>query len=189
MNVERGIEPHFVPLIDDAPPGAQASRADPARAAEFEALLREHDRSVRFVATRIVGGDVDDVLQAAYLKAFRRWSTFRGEAAFGTWLHTIVYRTAIDHVRTTRRRALLHVRSAARDTALSTDEAVGDRLAVEAALARLSVAQRAAVLLVDAQGMSYDEAAVVLGVASGTIASRVHRAHLAMRETLERGST
>ena len=66
-------------------------------------------------------------------------------------------------------------------------ESVAQRSALAAALASLPAEQRAAVLLVDATGLSYDEAAEVLGVRPGTIASRLHHARSALRTTLSEG--
>ena len=163
--------------------------AEPSRLsspAEFEELLRTHDRAVRSVAYRIVGDDVDDVLQAAYMKAFEQRASFRGESSMGTWLHTIVYRTALDHLRSGRRRQATQHRASTETSIADSSDAVADRMAVEEALADLPVEHRVALLLVDGQGMSYDNAAQVLGVANGTVASRVHRARNAMRAALNR---
>ena len=68
-----------------------ASRMDSAgltRTAEFERLLRTHDGALRGMADRLVGDDVDDVLQVAYLKAFEQRSSFRGDSSPRTWLYT-----------------------------------------------------------------------------------------------------
>lgn len=153
----------------------------------FEALLRRHDRSVRPVAYRLVGGDVDDVLQQAYLKAFQQWSGFRGDSLFRTWLHRIVYTTALDHLRATERRERLHLRLASSEPAVDSTQTVVDHITLDHALGRLPIDQRVALLLVDGQGMSYDEAAEVLDVPSGTIASRLNRARTAMRTELSTG--
>jgi RNA polymerase sigma-70 factor (ECF subfamily) len=163
--------------------------ADPSRldsVAEFEGLLRAHDRAVRCVAYRLVGDDVDDVLQVAYLKAFEQRASFRGDSSTLTWLHTIVYRTALDHLRSRRRREDAHHRAATVTTIADGIDAATDRMAVEEALAGLPIEQRVVLLLVDGQDMSYDNAAQVLGVANGTIASRIHRARTAMRTALDR---
>lgn len=156
--------------------------------AEFEGLLRTHDRSVRGVAYRMVGDDVDDVLQLAYLKAFEQRNSFRGDSSPRTWLYTIVYRTAIDHLRSGRRRSVSQHRAATSMIVADRADAVADRMVVDAALAGLPVDQRVILLLIDGQGMSYGDAATVLGVATGTIASRIHRARAAIRAVLERNA-
>ena len=68
-------------------------------------------------------------------------------------------------------------------------EDVAGRLDLEAALAALPTDERAAVVLVDAEGLSYAEAASVLGVREGTVASRLHRARGALRATLGHAGT
>jgi RNA polymerase sigma-70 factor (ECF subfamily) len=155
--------------------------------AEFEALIRSHDRSIRAVAYRLVGDDVDDVLQQAYLKAYREWPRFRGESSFSTWMHRIAYTTALDHLRSRRRRdAVTHRLRPGSDDSDPAQSAV-DHVALEQALAELPPDQRTALLLVDGQGMSYADVAAVVGVAEGTIASRLTRARSAMRVVLSRG--
>jgi RNA polymerase sigma-70 factor (ECF subfamily) len=132
---------------------------------------------------------MDDALQEAYVKAFRGLAGFRSDAGLGTWLYRIIYRACLDVIRAEDRR---------RTTPLSgtdlTADPVGDpgRLAAQRAdLARaldsLPPDQRAAVLLVDAEGLDYTAAAEVLGVAAGTIASRLSRARAALRRALDEG--
>jgi RNA polymerase sigma-70 factor, ECF subfamily len=179
--VKPGIDHHGASAFQDR----FAEHARLISVADFEELLRLHDRAVRSVAYRIVGDEVDDVLQVAYLKAFEQRGSFRGESSMCTWLHTIVYRTALDHLRSRRRRQAIHNRAATVTMIADGTDAVADRIAVETALRAIPVEQRVVLLLVDGQGMSYNDAAKVLGVANGTIASRVHRARTAIRAALE----
>lgn len=152
---------------------------------DFESVVRSHDRALRALAFRLLG-DVDlmdDALQDAYANAFRAYESFRGESELGTWLYRIVYNACIDIQR-----------SAARHRHDSLDPAVlpplepavpaDDRSDLAAALAALPSEQRAVVLLVDAEGFDYGEAADVLGVPVGTVASRLSRARLALRRQL-----
>jgi RNA polymerase sigma-70 factor (ECF subfamily) len=155
---------------------------------EFEAQLRTHDRSVRSMVYRLVGDEVDDVLQQAYLKAFRELVTFRGDSSFGTWLHRIAYTTALDHLRSRRRRDAMTRWLRPVPQAADPMESVVDHITLDRALATLPTDQRVALLLIDGQGMSYDDAAGVLGVAAGTVASRLSRARAAVRAELSRGA-
>jgi RNA polymerase sigma-70 factor (ECF subfamily) len=182
VGVKPGIDHHRGSAFQDR----SAEPTHLITVAEFEGLLRLHDRAVRSVAYRVVGDDVDDVLQVAYLKAFEQRRSFRGDSSMGTWLHTIVYRTALDHLRSRRRRQTMQNRVATVTNIADATDAVADRMAVEIALRGIPVDQRVVLLLVDGQGMSYGDAARVLGVANGTIASRIHRARTAMRAALER---
>lgn len=157
----------------------------------FEDVIRAADPSIRFVIARIVGGDTDDVLQAAYLKAFRAWDNFRGDSSASTWLHRIAYTTAIDHLRQRQRRPVtIDEPDSIPDHRDVSDIATGaaEQLDLATALAALTADQRVVLLLVDAQGVSHADAAEVLGIPSGTVASRIHRARIALRALLTVGS-
>ncbi|MDX6482087.1 MAG: polymerase sigma-70 factor, subfamily [Gaiellaceae bacterium] len=141
----------------------------------FVGLVERHDLSHRRLAFRLLGdGDrMDDVLQEAYTRAFRALPRFRGDSSLETWLYRIVYNACVDDLRRHRAHETLDEwdeRLAA--TPAETDE----RLDLAAALASLPPELRAVVLLVDAEGLSYAEAADVLGAPAGTIASRLNRA-------------
>lgn len=161
-------------------------RARRGDAAAFVLLLRAADESHRRLAYRLLGDRhlMDDVLQEAYLRAFHALPRFRGGAAFGTWLYRIVYNACVDELRRGRAR-----REVALDelSAAISEDGVAAQLDLEAALAALPPELRSVVLLVDAEGLSYHEAAEVLGVAPGTIGSRLNRARAALRGELEGG--
>jgi RNA polymerase sigma-70 factor, ECF subfamily len=158
--------------------------------AAFSTLLRRHDDQMRALAWSILRdrSAMDDALQDAYLKAYRNLDRFRGESRFSTWLHRIVYRTCLDHLRRNRRDVplgddveVLAPGGAQRD--------VDDRLTVERALATLDPETAAALVLVDRDGHSYDEAGVILGIPAGTVASRLHRGRRALRTALDPNPT
>ena len=163
----------------------------PADPDAFLALVRSHDRPLRALVYRLVGDrDVmDDVLQETYLRAYRGRAAFRGEAGIGTWLHRIAYNAAMDELRR-RGRARTVTLADEHDSAsaaIAPDELVALRGDLAAALDLLPVEQRAAVLLVDAEGLDYVAAAHVLGVAPGTVGSRVSRGRAALRLVLSSG--
>lgn len=153
----------------------------------FDELLRRHDARMRGLAYRLMADRhrMDDALQEAYLKAFRALPRFRAGSDFGTWLYRITYNACIDELRKRKR------------TPLSTEDPVdpisgspGPERVVSAAetvrqaLATLPVDQRVTVVLVDGEGFDHREAAKILGVAPGTVASRLHRARAALRRVL-----
>lgn len=154
-------------------------------------LIRPYDRQLRALAYRLLDdrAAMDDALQDAYVKAFLSLRDFAGTAAFGTWLYRIVYNTCLDELRRRGREPML-----ADDDRLERVEDVRDDFGeVETAtdlgraLAVLPPELRAAVLLIDADGLSYDEASSVLGVPIGTVASRVNRARARLRPALANG--
>jgi RNA polymerase sigma-70 factor, ECF subfamily len=149
---------------------------------EFAALVAEYDRDLRRLAFRVLGDRhaMDDALQDAYVKAFRALPRFRGDSSPRTWLYRIAYNACVDHLRRQRTHAQLGETAAAPDP---SDAAAG-RAALAAAFASLPVDQRVAVLLVDVQGFGYPEAASVLDVRVGTVASRLSRGRKALRAAL-----
>lgn len=163
--------------------------ADQPRAA-FSALVREHDGALRVLAYRMLGSadEMDDVLQDVYLKAYRTYREFRGDSAPRTWLYRITYNACVDRLR--RRRTDTCYLEDVAETGYeppSRDDVEGSaqmKVDVQRALTVLTDDQRAAVLLVDALGWEYTEAAEVLGLPKGTIGSRLHRARAALRHAL-----
>ena len=149
--------------------------------------MADNDECLRTLAFHLLGSRdaMDDVLQEVYLKAHRRLAGFRGDAALSTWLYRITYTTCVDRLRRQAR-----VRPAPPDQLedrlprpAAVDEAFALRDQLHRALSSLSPERCAAVLLVLRDGHSYSEAAEILGVPPGTVASRVsHARRLLMKE-------
>jgi RNA polymerase sigma-70 factor, ECF subfamily len=152
----------------------------------FVLLLREYDLRHRRLAFRLLGDRerMDDVLQEAYARAFRALPRFRGGSAIGTWLYRIVYNACLDELRRSGARREVSL-DEWRERGSSRTDGVEERLDLAAALAALPVELRAVVLLVDADELSYDEAAEVLGIPAGTVASRLSRARDALKGALQ----
>jgi RNA polymerase sigma-70 factor, ECF subfamily len=160
----------------------QAGRLD---ADAFVLLLREYDLRHRRLAFRLLGDRdrMDDVLQDAYARAFRALPRFRGRATLGTWLYRIVYNACLDELRRSGARKEVSL-DEWRERGSGATASVEERLDLEAALAALPVELRAVVLLIDADELSYDEAAEILGIPPGTVASRLSRARDALKGAL-----
>lgn len=170
------------PMIrDDATLLAAHVAGDPDAFAE---LFSRHADRLWALALRTLqrSDDAEEVLQEAMISAFRRAGSFRGEAAVGTWLYRIVLNACLDRLR----------RNKARPAAFGGDEIVASlpspsegpeqavlqhELAaeVERALSQLNADQRTAIVLVDLDGYTIDEAALLLGCAPGTVKSRCSR--------------
>jgi RNA polymerase sigma-70 factor (ECF subfamily) len=150
----------------------------------FAELFRRHRDRLWAVALRTLSDreEAADALQEAMVSAFRRAGGFRGEAAVTTWLHRIVVNACLDRVRRRRPLPVDPLPGAGEDpTGLRLPEvpdgsdAAVTSLDVAAALGRLPVDQRAAIVLVDLEGYSVADAAAVLGVPVGTVKSRCAR--------------
>lgn len=154
----------------------------------FEALVAEHDHALRALAFRLLEdrGAMQDVMQDAYVNAYRALGSFAGDAAFGTWLYRIVYNACMDELRRRPRRAHVPLDETPEraDPSPGPAETVAARTDLAAALATLTPEHRAIVLLVDANGLSYEQVGGILGVPAGTVASRLNRARAALRPAL-----
>jgi RNA polymerase sigma-70 factor, ECF subfamily len=164
---------------------------DRARAGDhdaFAALIEHYDHGLRKLAYRLLedADRMDDALQEAYVRAYQALPRFRGESMFGTWLYRIAYNVCLEELERSRRVRLLplDVTHEAIDSDSGPAATVARRAGLAKALASLSPIDRAAVLLVDAQGFDYRAAGAVLGVPEGTVASRLNRARRALRHEL-----
>ncbi|HEX6947704.1 MAG TPA: RNA polymerase sigma factor [Acidimicrobiia bacterium] len=161
-----------------------AAAGDPAA---FREIVLRYDAGLRSLAYRMLRDRdlMDDVLQEAYLKAYRALGRFDRRSDVGTWLYRITYNTCIDQLRRSGNREWVEYDDRRHDgVASDPTEAITDRIVVEEALARLSPGYRAVLLLVDGQGFDYREAGEVLGLSEGSVASRLHRARQAMHRAL-----
>jgi RNA polymerase sigma-70 factor (ECF subfamily) len=150
----------------------------------FENLLDRHEPMLRRVALGMLRDPnrVDDVLQEAYLKAYRKLPTrFESDRQEAVWLYRVLHRCCLDELRQRRRRRP-ETPGEVEGAALGAEP--GASLAVADALAGLAPDARAVVLLVDLIGFDYESAAVILGIPRGTVASRLNAARERLREAL-----
>lgn len=177
-------------MLSSPPTLADVELVELARAGDrpaFGELLRRHDDRMRGLAYRLMADRdrMDDALQEAYFKAFRALPRFQAGRDFGTWLYRITYNACIDELRRHRRNPLTNedpVDPVSRDP--GPERVVGAAETVRSVLASLPVDQRVTVVLVDGEGFDHLGAAEILGVAPGTVASRLHRARRVLRRIL-----
>jgi RNA polymerase sigma-70 factor (ECF subfamily) len=161
----------------------------------FTQVVRRHDERLRGLASKLLGGDrhrMDDALQEAYVRAYRALPRFRRDADLGSWLYRIAYNACIDELRRAKRRpGPVDAEGTAWEPAAGApgpDRVVSAADAAARALAALPEDQRVTVVLVDAEGFDNVTAARILGVAPGTVASRLSRARATMRRVLGEAS-
>ncbi|MEO3794802.1 RNA polymerase sigma factor SigM [Nonomuraea sp. B10E15] len=147
----------------------------------FSEIVKRHRDRMWAVALRTLGDpdEAADAVQDAFVSAYRKAATFRGEAAVTTWLHRIVVNACLDRMRRKSVRPVADdelIEAAERETPLP-DQTVEREVSMEvsAALKLLPGDQRAALVLVDMMGYSVEDAAQVLQVPSGTVKSRCAR--------------
>ena len=191
------------PRSDDAElPEAEAIRlAQQGDERGFERIYRLHKRRVYalcFKMTRGNAAEAEDLTQESFLQLFRKIYTFRGEAAFSTWL----YRIALNIVLMRRRRRSYQVLSldetlepggdttgplkdiGTRDLRLSGSV---DRMDLERALDQLPPGYKAVFILHDVQGYDHREIAAIRGCSLGNSKSQLHKARTRLRRLLKTG--
>ncbi|KAB8196419.1 RNA polymerase sigma factor SigM [Nonomuraea phyllanthi] len=189
------------PAVTDAELLAAHINGDPHA---FSEIVKRHRDRMWAVALRTLGDpdEAADAVQDAFVSAYRKAATFRGEAAVTTWLHRIVVNACLDRMRRKSVRPVADdelIEAAERETPLP-DQTVEREVSMEvsAALKLLPSDQRAALVLVDMMGYSVEDAAQVLQVPSGTVKSRCARgraklapilSHLRNRTDLDRVSS
>ena len=171
---------------DPLPTVVRAARRGDHRA--FTRLVDLYDDGLRALAFHLMGSReaMDEALQETYLNAYRGLPRFRGEAGVGTWLYRIAYTTCLQRLRRPER---LEPTDAERLEALAPPSPdVADDVAlrdeVRCALGALTPAQRVAVLLIHRDGFSYANAAEILDVPVGTVASRMAAARTILGDKL-----
>jgi RNA polymerase sigma factor (sigma-70 family) len=175
------------------PPLAPAAAAPEWTPPSWDEVVRAHSARVYRLAYRLTGNphDAADLTQDVFVRVFRSLSTYT-PGTFEGWLHRITTNLFLDQVRRKQR---------IRFDALGED--AGDRLAsrepgpaqvyddthfdddVQRALDALSPDFRAAVVLCDIEGLSYEEIAATLGIKLGTVRSRIHRGRSQLRDALQ----
>ena len=165
----------------------------------FDLLVLKYQGRIAALVGRYVSdaGEVEDVTQEAFIKAYRALGKFRGDSAFYTWLYRIAANAAKNHLVAKGRRPRA---DATIEDAEGFDEggmlsesaspealAMGGELAevVESAMDELPDELRAALMLREFEGLSYDDIADVLGCPVGTVRSRIFRAREAIDQRVK----
>ena len=186
-------EPPSNPLVHQTarpqPPdeeGPWIERARAGDAAAFRLLVERHRDRVHGLARRMLRSDPDaeEVAQDAFVRAWRALPGFRGDSSFGTWLHRIVMRLSLDRLEAMRRRQR---REPALEDALEPAVEGPDHDArlrarkLDALVANLSDAQRAAVTLYYYEERSVEDVARVLNLPENTVKTHLSRARAVLR--------
>jgi RNA polymerase sigma-70 factor, ECF subfamily len=203
-------EPHPF-TATSATPGPSAQHAHPADAlvakaaagdrAAFEGLYREHVGRVYALCVRMAGdrAAAEELTQDVFVRCWEKLALFRGESAFSTWLHrlavnVVLHRRKAEGVRRTRFTSSDEgdgEGEAAAATGTSPRQrggaaGPGDRMDLEAAIAKLPPGARRVFVLHDVEGYKHEEIAGMLGITAGGSKAQLHRARLLLREALQR---
>ena len=169
----------------------------------FDLLVLKYQRKVQRLVARFVrdSGEVDDVVQEAFIKAYRALPTFRGDAAFYTWIYRIAINCAKNYLASPARRIVpqsdllgeddddaesFDRNAGLHDVATPDAEYASKQIAeaVNRAMAALPEDLRTAVTLREIEGLSYEEIAEAMDCPIGTVRSRIFRAREAIATEL-----
>ena len=184
-------------MLDSTSPASPADgrapdTSDASAVPTWDEIVERHSVRVYRLAYRLTGNkhDAEDLTQEVFVRVFRSLSSYT-PGTFEGWLHRITTNLFLDGA---RRKAKIRFDALAEDAdqrlpgrVLSPDLALMDMHFdddVESALAALPPDFRAAVVLCDIEGLSYDEIADVLGLKLGTVRSRIHRGRAMLRKAL-----
>jgi RNA polymerase sigma-70 factor (ECF subfamily) len=163
----------------------------------FGELVERHGSRVYNLCLRVVGDpeDAADASQDAFVSAMRKLGTFRGEAAFTTWMHRVAVNACYDLLRRRRRQPMLHLvgdDDGPQPEPGPPEPDHADRIvgSADAAAALLQIPEefRVALVLADVQDVAYDQIAAILEIPVGTVKSRVHRGRIALAKAMGLGS-
>jgi RNA polymerase sigma-70 factor (ECF subfamily) len=160
--------------------------------AAFGIIVERHERRVYNLALRMTGRQEDarDATQDAFLTALRKLASFRGEAAFTTWLHRVTVNACYDLLRKRGRAPLLStLEDHDPEPPAWPDHAEATDLSIDVQRALLAVPEdyRVVMILHDVQDLPYEEVAAIVGIPVGTVKSRLHRGRVALARALGGG--
>jgi RNA polymerase sigma-70 factor (ECF subfamily) len=156
----------------------------------FERLYRTHVDRVFSVCARMSGdqANAEELTQDVFVRAWDKLKQFRGEAAFGTWLHRLAVNLVLNERKAARRRENRFESVEDLDEVGGSGGKGSEGIAVdlEAAIAMLPPGARKVFVLHDVEGYTHEEIARMMGITSGGTKAQLHRARLLLRDALDR---
>ena len=174
-------------LDTPAPDTDLVSRATTGDVDAFESLYRQHVGRIHAVCLRLTANPAlaEELTQEAFLRAWRKLSSFRGDAKFSSWLHRLAVNVVLSHhrARSRRRLGLVPLEDAAEPAAPPKRDSAS-ALDLEDAIAGLPERARWVFVLHEVEGYRHEEIANMTGTTVGTSKAHLHRARKLLREAL-----
>lgn len=154
----------------------------------FERLYHGHVARIHSLARRMIGPEeADEATQDAFVRVWEKLGTFRGEAAFGTWLHRLAINVMLGRrASQSRNRQRMAEGEGVLARAAARVASPELRMDFETAVSRLPAGAREVFVLHDVEGFKHHEIGEMLGIAPGTSKAQLHRARMALRQHLDR---
>ena len=162
-------------------------RAQRSDAKAFESLYRLHVDKVYGLCLRMTGNvaEAEDCTQEAFIQAWNKLDKFRGDSAFGTWMHRIAVNAVLGRMRKSKRerdRIQLATEEVLSPASINDDGELSD---LSDAVNRLPEGARHVFVLYGVYGYSHEEAGNMLGIAAGTSKAQLHRARRLLAQQLK----
>lgn len=169
-------------------------RAQQGDVQAFETLYQQHLKRVYNIAWRMMGNDADaqDISQEVMLKAWRALPGFKLDSSLGTWLYRIAVNACSDELRKRKTKTVsvdVLAETGHEPGDSGFEQSTADSQNLSWAIGQLVEEYRAAVVLRDVEGYSYEEIAQILKCPIGTVRSRINRAREQLRGLINRGGT
>jgi len=166
---------------------ALIARAQSGDTRAFEALYREHVDRVYGLCLRMTGnvGEAEDCAQEAFIQAWKKLARFRGDSAFGTWMHRIAVNAVLGRIRKSKREQDRIQAVAEMTTSPASIGDSGELRDLSDAIDRLPEGARHVFVLNAVYGYSHEESSDMLGVAVGTTKAQLHRARRLLAQQLK----
>jgi len=180
------------------------ARAQAGDMSAFESLVSRHEEKVYGLALRMTRSEADaaEIAQDTFLSAYQHLGEFRGESAFGSWVHRIAANNALMRLRRQKVLDIVSDELAGPEftergglaegpdsdwSKRADDKVLDDELgrAIQVATDALPEGYREVFLLKDVEGLSYEEISEMVGISIPAVKSRLHRARLALREAID----
>lgn len=179
-------------ILDDASESQLVAQSASGDIDAFGKLYEMHRRRVYSLCLRMLNNpaDAEDMTQEVFIQVYRKIGSFRGEAAFTTWLHRLTVNQILMHFRkrnvrmesTTEEGDMVEVTEPG--TERPQEMPIIDRVALEQAIAQLPPGYRSVFLLHDVEGYEHEEIARMLHCSVGTSKSQLHKARMRLRSIL-----
>jgi len=182
-------EPATTASAYSADPDVALAAAGDRRA--FERLYHHHVNRVFSLCARMVSDRTraEELTQDVFVRAWEKLSLFRGESAFGTWLHRLTVNVVLNDRKTEGRQRSRFEDDDEGDTIdhlPSRPVTPGDRMDLDMAIGKLPKGARRVFTLHDVEGYKHEEIAEMLGVTTGATNAQLHRARMLLREALNK---
>ncbi|GGO65829.1 RNA polymerase sigma factor [Bowmanella pacifica] len=161
-------------MIDDKTLIARVVLADDHHA--FATLVRRYQQAIRQFLRRLTSGDqalADDLAQEVFTTLYHKIASYRSEASFGTWLHSIAYRTFLNEKRKSHYANEVPYSDAIIEPMVASN--AEKDLLVESLINRLGLAERTCITLAYSAGMSHQEIMEITQLPLGTVKSNINR--------------